>query len=81
MLRLALERWADEDTTAATGNRELAAHAIARPPKPRMSWYLALADSHALQHVRALLGDAPRITPWRGRDRLQVHHFSALLLL
>lgn len=99
-LRLALERWADEDTAAATGNRELVAHTIARvalaSPKPRTSWHLALADSHTLQRVRALLGDAPSANPVAGpalfggtgvasssiaSSCFQLHHFSALLLL
>ncbi|GAA1115513.1 M56 family metallopeptidase [Nocardiopsis exhalans] len=99
-LRLALERWADEDTAAITGNRELVARTIARvalaSPKPRTSWHLALADSHALHRVRALLGKAPSANPVAGPALLggtgvassgiasscfQLHHLYVLVLL
>ena len=62
-LRLALERWADEDSAAATGDRELVAHTIARvalaAPAPRSAWHLAFAQSPVVHRVEALLGDAP----------------------
>lgn len=62
-LRLALERWADEDAAAATGDRELVAHTIARvalaAPAPRSAWHLAFAQSQVVHRVEALLGDAP----------------------
>ncbi|MEU0490824.1 M56 family metallopeptidase [Nocardiopsis sp. NPDC006139] len=99
-LRLALERWADEDAAQATGSRELVAHTIARvalaAPDPRPTWHLALADSHVVQRVRALLGEAPSGNPVAGPALLgstgvassgiasscfQLHHFAALLLL
>ncbi|NKY99081.1 M56 family metallopeptidase [Nocardiopsis alborubida] len=62
-LRLAVERWADEDAAAATGDRELVARTIARvalaAPVPRSTWHLAFAQSQVVHRVEALLGDAP----------------------
>lgn len=62
-LLLALERWADEDTAEAIGDRALVAHTIARvalaAPPERSSWHLALAEAHVLRRVQALLGEAP----------------------
>ncbi|GAA1439138.1 M56 family metallopeptidase [Nocardiopsis tropica] len=62
-LRLALERWADEDAAAATGDRELVAQTIARvalaAPALRSAWHLAFAQSPVVHRVEALLGDAP----------------------
>lgn len=69
-LRLALERWADEDAAAATGDRELVAHTIARvalaAPAPRSTWHLAFAQSPVVHRVEALLGDAPSGSPVAG---------------
>ncbi|WP_435107108.1 M56 family metallopeptidase [Nocardiopsis synnemataformans] len=99
-LRFALERWADEDAATATGDRELVAHTIAQValanPRPRPGWHLALAESHVLERVRALLGDAPSSNRVAGpallgstgvassgiaSSCLQLHHLYALLLI
>lgn len=62
-VRLALERWADEDAAATVGDRTLVAHTIAQvalaSPKSSTSWHPALANSHVVQRVEALLSDAP----------------------
>ncbi|MFC4563410.1 M48 family metalloprotease [Nocardiopsis mangrovi] len=99
-LRLSVERWADEDTAAAVGDRALVAHTIAEValanPAPSPTWHPALAGSHVLLRVHALLGDAPSTNPIVGpallsgtgvatsgmaSSALQLHHAASLLLI
>src|SRR5690606_21997816 len=61
-LRLAVERWADEDAAEAVGDRALVARTIAKaalahPPAPGPAG--AFADSGVVQRVEALLGAPP----------------------
>ncbi|MEV4252524.1 M56 family metallopeptidase [Spirillospora sp. NPDC049652] len=72
-LRLALERWADEDTAQATGDRILVARTIAKvslaaassgPPQPRD--LAGFAQSQTVERVRALLAAPPTPTPVTG---------------
>ncbi|TMR01836.1 M56 family metallopeptidase [Actinomadura soli] len=61
-LRLAVERWADEDAAEATGDRALVARtiakaALARPPSAGPA--TAFAESGVVQRVEALLGTPP----------------------
>jgi hypothetical protein len=60
-LRLATERWADEDAAEAVGDRALVARtiakvALARPPGPRPA---AFAESGVVRRVEALMGTPP----------------------
>ncbi|MFW5415281.1 M56 family metallopeptidase [Nocardiopsis sp. CNT-189] len=69
-LRFALERWADEEAAAKTGDRVLVARTIARvalaAPGPNPTWHPALADFQVVRRVEALLGDAPSANPVAG---------------
>ncbi|NDU72391.1 M48 family metalloprotease [Actinomadura sp. DSM 109109] len=61
-LRLAVERWADEDAAEATGDRAFVARtiakvALAQPPAPGP--VAAFAESGVVQRVQALLGAPP----------------------
>jgi hypothetical protein len=61
-LRLAVERWADEDAAEATGDRALVARTIARVAlaRPRTAGPVsAFADSGVVERVEALLGTPP----------------------
>jgi len=72
-VRLAAERWADEDAAAHAGDRIVAARALARaglaradsPPGGASGGerVLAAADTHLEQRTRALLGPPPRRRP------------------
>ncbi|HET7474998.1 MAG TPA: M48 family metalloprotease [Dermatophilaceae bacterium] len=68
VVRAGVERWADEEAARVTGDRFLAARAVARAslaqhqararmPAPRAA--LGMADSVAVARARALLGPAP----------------------
>lgn len=71
VVRLAVERWADEDAACSTGDRRLTARAVARAglitlqsPRPaRPDVALAVADSAVAQRTRALLAPAIRTRP------------------
>ncbi|MFI0352625.1 M56 family metallopeptidase [Actinomadura sp. 9N407] len=64
-LRFCLERWADEDTAEAVGDRTLVAHTIAHvalsqsSAGPTAPPFPAFTDSGVLQRVQALLDTAP----------------------
>lgn len=61
-LRLAVERWADEDAAEATGDRAFVAHTIAKVAlaQPRTAGPVtAFAESGVVQRVQALLGAPP----------------------
>lgn len=62
-LRLAVERWADEDAAEAVGDRTLVARTIAKvalaQPGPAAGPGAAFADSGVVQRVEALRGTAP----------------------
>jgi len=63
----AVERWADEDAATATGDRVLAAHAVARaslarrsrPSVPSLAGVLHMAEGPVLLRTRALLSRSP----------------------
>ncbi|RFU40236.1 M56 family peptidase [Actinomadura logoneensis] len=64
-LRLALERWADEDTAAATGDRALVARTIAKvalaaAPAGGPDGLPSFAQAQTVERVRALLTAPPR---------------------
>ncbi|MFC4907674.1 M56 family metallopeptidase [Actinomadura gamaensis] len=72
-LRLALERWADEDTATATGDRVLVARTIAKvalasaPGGGRGPGVLpGFTESQTVERVRALLGAPPPATAVTG---------------
>ncbi|GAA0280471.1 M56 family metallopeptidase [Actinomadura nitritigenes] len=61
-LRLAVERWADEDAAEAVGDRALVARTIARVAlahRPAPGPAAGFADSGVVQRVEALLGTPP----------------------
>ncbi|GAA5063389.1 Zn-dependent protease with chaperone function [Thermocatellispora tengchongensis] len=62
-LRLALERWADEDAAEAVGDRALTARTIARValanPAATPAWYPGAADFQVARRVQALLRETP----------------------
>lgn len=62
-LRLAVERWADEDAAEATGDRALVARTIAKvalaQPRAPGSAATAFAESGVVERVEALLGTPP----------------------
>ncbi|MER5628318.1 M56 family metallopeptidase [Streptosporangium sp. NPDC002544] len=99
-LRFVLERWADEEAAAAVGDRILTARTIGRValanPQSAAGPHPALADSHVVQRVEALLGKTPshnRLTgpvllsgTWMATggavsSALQLHHAGILLVL
>lgn len=77
-LRFALERWADEDTAEAVGDRTLVAHTIAHVALARSSNdatvrtdpaappFPAFTESGVVQRVEALLGTPPAKNPVGG---------------
>ncbi|MFC5180462.1 M56 family metallopeptidase [Actinomadura harenae] len=70
-LRLALERWADEDTAKATGDRILVAQTIAKVALASTAeggggGLLGFAESQTVERVRALLAAAPARNPVSG---------------
>lgn len=61
-LRLAVERWADEDAAEATGDRAFVARTIAKvalAQPPASGPVAAFAESGVVQRVQALLGTPP----------------------
>lgn len=99
-LRLSVERWADEDAAEAVGDRTLVAGTIAQvalaDPAAGTSPAQALASSHVVQRVEALLADAPSSNAIAGpallsgtgvatsgmiSSTLQMQHITSLLLL
>jgi hypothetical protein len=98
-LGFALERWADEEAAKAVGDRVLTAQTIARValagPRPP-GGYPALAGSHVVHRVQALLEGTPRANSLAGpillsgtwvatggavSSALQLHHATLLLVL
>jgi len=83
-VRLAVERWADEDAAAAVGDRRLAARALARAGLARSAQAttslrrpvtLAIADGDLGVRARALLDNPPR------RRRLLAAALATLIVL
>jgi len=71
-----IERWADEEAAATVGDRRLAAHALAnaalaRAGHPGSGVALAIAESHVIERVQALL-----VAPVQRR-----HALASLVLL
>ncbi|GAA1793446.1 M56 family metallopeptidase [Actinomadura chokoriensis] len=62
-LRLAVERWADEDAAEATGDRASVARTLAKvalaQPRPARPAATAFAESGVVERVEALLGTPP----------------------
>lgn len=76
VVRLTVERWADEDAAVAVGDRRLTAQSVARAglaslrtPRPtpavRVGAALGMTDSPVSQRARALLAPRPRTQPVR----------------
>ncbi|MFB4307168.1 M56 family metallopeptidase [Actinomadura sp. GTD37] len=67
-LRLAVERWADEDAAEATGDRAAVARTLAKVAlaQPRTSPAAAFAESGVVERVEALLGTPPAKNPVTG---------------
>ncbi|MFA1542849.1 M56 family metallopeptidase [Actinomadura monticuli] len=67
-LRLAVERWADEDAAEATGDRALLARTLAKVAlaQPRTPPSTAFAESGVVERVEALLGTPPAKNPVTG---------------
>jgi hypothetical protein len=68
-LRLAVERWADEDAAEAVGDRVLVAHTVARVALARSQGRGAVpgfAGSGVVQRVEALLADPPAKNTFTG---------------
>jgi beta-lactamase regulating signal transducer with metallopeptidase domain len=71
VIRLSVERWADEDAARSTGDRRLTARSVARaglvtlqtPRAQRSGAALAMTGSPVSQRARALLAPAPRTKP------------------
>jgi hypothetical protein len=82
-VRLAAERWADEDAAASTGDRVIAARALARAglaraaarPDPRAAGVLTATDTDLAHRTRALLAPAP------GPHRITAAALIALIAL